>query len=207
MIDISQERDRQRFIDGELSIDDENDAIIQCEINPDLWRGLALSMVEQRRLAVALSSADKSNQATVSLPSTSNATSNASGSRVGAERSPRISWRTAASIAAVIGFSVFAFAAGRKEGLVSSLANQKLVQESGQESGPVFVQVQYPENRPVTDPSLASMSHSLFNSEAQAIFAEAGYRVDETLQWQIVNEGDAYVAVPNREVRFVSVQP
>ena len=200
MIDISQERDRQRFIDGELSIDEENDALIQCEINPDLWRTLAVAMVEQRRLAAALSPVNQDIKPIALTAAEANADgANAAASGVGSPKSRWISWRTAASIAALIGCSVGAFAIGHKEGTASSIARQK--------SGPVIVQVQYPEKPSVDDSSLASMSRNIFNPEAQAIFAEAGYRVDEKLQWEIVNEGDSYIAVPNREVRFVSMQP
>ena len=39
---------------GELSAGEENDLLLDCEIDPELWRPLAVEFIEQRRLEAAL---------------------------------------------------------------------------------------------------------------------------------------------------------
>lgn len=57
-----------RFVDGELNADQESDLLATCEAHPQLYRDLALAMIERKRLAEILVDVGTESESACPLP-------------------------------------------------------------------------------------------------------------------------------------------
>lgn len=207
MIDLYQEQQRQRFVDGELTIAEENDAIIQCELDPELWQNIGLAMIEQRRIATALAS----------LRENRSPTADSHGHVELARKTPvssaihRVWIPLAASLVVTVFLSVFAYQAGQRNvsrQFTASVEKVEAVRSSVREAVnyPVIVRVEYPSDPRNTFANGLAQRPNLFNAQVREALREGGYGVDEKTEWELVEDGDRMKVVPIQQVQFVSLQ-
>lgn len=207
MIDLYQEQERQRFVDGELTIEEENEAIIQCELDPELWRTTGLAMIEQRRIAKALASIGDNELpnavplGAVELPRKTSTPS--------ALRHPWIS--LAASLLLTVSFSALAYQAGQrstKRQSAVSVAKGNAAKSGASETvnHPGIDRVEYSSDRQIAFGNESTQTSYLINAEVREALRKVGYGVDEKLEWEVQEDGDGMKIIPNHQVCFVSLK-
>lgn len=172
----------QRFASGELTAEQENALLLDCEIHPDRWRGLVLAMVEHRRVERALSGWSEVG-APVSAPG---------------RRAAHPAWF---AIAACLGLAV-GFGFGRSPAVPVGEADSAAATPAARSLSDRYVVL----DETVTA-ELANAYRPLFDPAALEVIRRHGYRVEEQPRLYFVGaDGDGSpIAVPSRNVKLTYV--
>ena len=178
-----------RFASGELSLADENRLLIQCEVEPGLWRKAALALVEHRRITDGLAEYSGSQQHN----------SRGQGSRKAAD--PHLwhrGWRLAAAASllfVIIGSIAIAYRTGQQH----AQRADALPEESAR---PIVVYITQPapaaelqaaDDSPGSgDELMFAAMQPVFPPEAQAILRDLGFEVEEEAQIQFVDGNNGH---------------
>ena len=199
MLNLRETHDLERLASGECTITEENDALVQCEANPELYRDVATSLVEYRQLSRALRHFSECN------PDIPTATKPVTQSDRPASRR----W-TALSLAAVLvlsmGASFLSFQAGKRRIVPAEPARASLSER------PVVVYVQYPASTPQIQPDQShewsNLPRPLLTSRAHQLLRNAGLDVKEEYAMHLMDGSDgASSAVPARQLKVNYVAP
>lgn len=178
MIDLNNDLHLDQLVEGECTIDQEIDALVQCESDPELWRAVAISFIEHRRLAHGLAAS------VAHRPSTPTQTALSR-------------WAIAASVFLMLGTSTFAWMLGRGK---RNLRPAPQVQS-------VFIEVPYPVGVQPDSAERSIEQIAMFDSKLAADVADMGFDVQESIRWQTIpvsQRPNETKLIPSREVRFVS---
>lgn len=195
MLNLQCPTDLQCLASGDCSIAEENDALMQCEASPSLYRSVALALIEHRQLAASLREFSEGSLSPVSLRAVEHE---------GWAKWKRTGLRIAASLLLVVTCGTFAFQLGRGQAPEAIVADENL-------SHPIVVHVQYPKSddaRLASSSAPTSMVLPMLTSEAVQILREAGFDADERVDLQWRHEADGTQrAVSDRYVNVRYAQP
>lgn len=166
-----------KFAAGELNRDEENELLLDCEAEPTRWREVALALIEEQRLAAALS-ADR----------LAAALDRSRTGRVG------LGWlATAACLGAVVGgWGMHAGGEIQTTAVAPTIDHYVLI-----DSGPS----QPIEPLPVTPVTTAVMP--LFDPEDYEVIERHGYRLEEEPVFYLVRDGNGHqVTIPSKNIRL-----
>lgn len=217
MLNLKDEANLTRFVSEPLSIDEENDALMQCELNPELWRSVALAFVEHRQMESALADFAKNDDSRTNITQTENSpTHHASNANT-----PRITKRgTRYFTSSNVLTASLCFALGACLAAIGMLNRMQPMEprpvvEDVQQQGPVLVYVQQPDSIPVEEATNSAFEvneferllQPLFNSEARELMRQSGLDVEEEISLYYIEGGSGRpYAIPDRKIRFVQFQ-
>lgn len=199
MLNLENEADLMRFAGEEMSLDEENDALLQCEANPELWRNVALAFIENRQLETSLKKIAAS-EAGTGQPTT--------------QTSIRRGWYERANI--VMAACLF-FALGASISAIVMLEfsrsdNTGSVAEKSKNKSPVLVYVRPPVTNEAKQvrasypaiEEIAELVQPMFNTEARELMRQSGLDVEERINvYYVESESGRPYAIPDRQIRFV----
>lgn len=166
-----------KFAAGELGRNDENTMLLRCEAEPQRWRELALALVEERRLATALTG-----------PATT------VGPRPPQRNRAGLAWlATAACLGAIVG-----------AGLMRSENQPEVAAAAPSTDHYVLIDSGVPAPVPVTPVTAAVLP--LFEAEDYAAFERHGYRLKEEPIFYLVSDDEGrQITIPSKNITLTHV--
>ena len=211
MLNLENDADLMRLTSEAVGVDVENDALLQCEVNPELWRRVALAFIEQRQLESALKDFAATDNGSTQPTRQSHE-----------KRQPRSKKYGYNNVNVAVSACLF-FALGASMTAIAMLDrprgyNVGKLDDGPVQASPVLVYVRPPESAPVEEvreveqdatatseyKEIAQMMQPMINAEARALMRQSGIDVEEHISlYYVQGESGQPYAIPDRQIRFV----